>query len=126
MKKAEDIKPNNGPVYAAAMYPELAKIFIDHGYALAVHGSLARDLDLIAIPWIDNPKTPDEIIQAILKEFAVTLVNKATKHPHGRIVYTLSIGWGNCFMDLGFMPALICNSPLELSPAEKCEDTVKE
>lgn len=36
--------PNYAPVYAAALYPDLAELFRSHGYALACHGSLARDL----------------------------------------------------------------------------------
>ena len=28
------------------------------GYAIAVHGSMARDLDLIAVPWVDRPADP--------------------------------------------------------------------
>lgn len=44
------MKPaNNAPVYAC-MYQELAEICRAHGYALAIHGSMARDFDLIAIP----------------------------------------------------------------------------
>lgn len=27
----------------------------EHGYAVGVHGSLARDIDLILVPWIEKP-----------------------------------------------------------------------
>jgi len=37
MKTPDQIKPTYGPVYAAAMYPDLAAIFQRHGYALARH-----------------------------------------------------------------------------------------
>jgi len=37
-----------------------------HGYALAVHGSLARDIDLVAIPWVPNPSSPADLIAAIV------------------------------------------------------------
>jgi hypothetical protein len=50
---------NYAPIYAAALYPELSEIARSHGYALAVHGSLARDFDLICVPWavqISEPK----------------------------------------------------------------------
>lgn len=53
-KTIDQIKPNYAPVYAAALYPEFAKIFQRHGYALAVHGSLARDFDIIGIPWAEK------------------------------------------------------------------------
>src|SRR5271154_4799160 len=48
---ADSVKPaNNGPFYAAGLYPKLAEVFRSHGYALAVHGSLASDFDLVAVP----------------------------------------------------------------------------
>lgn len=96
--------PNYAPTYAAAMYPELAKITRKHGYALAVHGSLARDLDLIAIPWVENAGEPQDIINDILKKYAVNLIGNPNQKPHGRIAYTLSVGWGNCAIDIQFTP----------------------
>ena len=37
----------------------------EYGYALAVHGSLQRDIDLIAVPWADDAKPPEELAEAI-------------------------------------------------------------
>lgn len=34
----------------------------EHGYALAVHGSLARDIDLIAVPWTEQAHDPHELL----------------------------------------------------------------
>jgi hypothetical protein len=36
-----------------------------HGYALAVHGSLARDIDLIAVPWCPSVSAAAELVEAI-------------------------------------------------------------
>lgn len=100
------MKPANyAPVYAAAMYPELAGIAREHGYALAVHGSLARDFDLIAIPWVEEPQAPQALLDAISGQFAAKLVGgPPSVKAHGRVAYTLSIGFGECFLDLSFMP----------------------
>lgn len=115
MKTAEEVKPNYGPVYAAAMYPDLAQIFVEHGYALAVHGSLARDFDLIAIPWAEWPCEIETVLHAIQAKFAITLIGEVTTKPHGRAAYTLSIGFGECAIDLSFMPQVLagtsCSSP---------------
>lgn len=102
-------KPNYAPVYAAAMYPDLAQITRDHGYALAVHGSVARDFDLIAIPWVENPAAPEAVIEAIVKRFAVKVIrdDAPVEKPHGRRVWVLSVGFGECFLDLGFMPTRV-------------------
>lgn len=96
--------PNYGAVYAAAMYPDLAEIARKHGYALAAHGSLARDFDLIAIPWIESAGDHQAVLDEILSTYAVTLLGTGTEKPHGRIGYTLLCGWGSCSIDLQFMP----------------------
>lgn len=96
--------PNYAPTYAAAMYPELATICRRHGYALAVHGSLARDLDVIAIPWTEDSGEPQDVLDDILTTFAMNQLGGFTGKPHGRTAVTLSVGWGNCAIDLQFMP----------------------
>jgi len=102
---SEKPPPSFAPVYAAAMYQELAVIARQHGYALAVHGSLQRDFDLIAIPWVENPGTPENVIKQITDTFAVQLSRGgATQKPHGRLAYTLIVGFGHCAIDLQFMP----------------------
>lgn len=104
MKEAAEVKPNYGPVYAAALYPELVRIFVAHGYALAVHGSLARDFDLIAVPWAEVPAEPETVLEAIKARFATNYIGEPTAKPHGRVAHTLSVGFGECAVDLSFMP----------------------
>jgi hypothetical protein len=104
MKTPDQIKPNHGPVYAAAIYPDLAAIFQRHGYALAVHGSVARDFDIIAVPWAEKISTPKEVLDAVLETFAITIsVDSPVVKNHGRSAYTLICGFGNCQMDLSFI-----------------------
>jgi len=104
MKEAEQIKPNYAPVYAAALYPELAKIFQRHGYALAVHGSLAKDFDLIAIPWSETLSPAEDVIREITDGYAIRQIGEPTHRRYGRIAYTISIGHGECALDLSFFP----------------------
>lgn len=110
MKPMSDLsakpKPSHAPVYCAAMYPELAEIFRKHGYALTVHGSLQRDLDLIAIPWVEVVSEPQAVLDEVLSTFAVNTVGVAGHMPHGRTVYTIAVGFGTCAFDIGFMPAI--------------------
>jgi len=98
--------PNYAPVYAAALYPELATLARQHGYALAVHGSLRRDFDLVAIPWADSPSEPEIVLKSITGKFAIRLLGDATEKPHGRKAWTVSIGHGECALDISFMPIL--------------------
>lgn len=49
----------------ACLYPGLCEIARARGYALAIHGSMVRDLDLIAVPWTDAAVPAHELVQAI-------------------------------------------------------------
>ncbi|MBA5956290.1 hypothetical protein GIB64_02505 [Pseudomonas lactis] len=97
-------KANNAPTYMC-LYPGLAEIARANGYALAVHGSLARDMDLIAVPWIDNPSSPEAVIAAIESNYGIRRIGDLTAAPHGRMVQTIGIQFGECFIDLSFMPS---------------------
>lgn len=110
MKTAEQIKPNYGPVYAAALYPDLAKIFQKHGYALAVHGSLARDFDLIAVAWAKEFSKHSEVLKEVTNTFAITISSDSPMiRNHGRVAHTLIIGHGECQVDLSFLPVFNLN-----------------
>lgn len=110
MKTAEEVKPNYAPIYAACLYPKLAQIFVKHGYALAVHGSLAKDFDIIGVPWADKISNPDEVLKEITETFAIEVLGSDGKiYPyheknHGRICYTILIKFGDCHLDLSFFP----------------------
>lgn len=98
------MKPaNNAPVYAA-MYAEFAELCRSHGYALAIHGSLSRDFDVVAIPWVEKPSEPQVVIDEITTKFAIEHIAEIGQKEHGRIVYTLSVGWGHTALDFSFMP----------------------
>ena len=98
---------NFAPVYAC-LYPQLAEISRKHGYALAVHGSMGRDFDLACIAWGEKLSTPQEVVDEFIGTFAVTQVGEPVYKLYGRLVYTLSIKFGECFIDLSFTPG-VCN-----------------
>lgn len=100
-------KPSYAPVYAAALYPRLAEIVRECGYALAVHGSLARDFDLVCVPWQPVALDPSEVVNRITETFAVRQIGGAEQKEHGRIAITLSVGFGECAIDLSFMPRFL-------------------
>ena len=43
-----------------------------HGYAIGVHGSMARDLDLIAIPWTVDAVSATALVDAICEALNLT------------------------------------------------------
>ena len=102
----EEINQTYAPIYCA-LYPALCKIFQNRGYALAVHGSVARDFDLIAVPWADNPSPPESVIDEIQIAFSVVEIGEPETRSHGRQAHTISIGFGECSFDLSFFPVSI-------------------
>jgi len=84
MAKPKHIKPGLYAMY----YEQLKDIAEHYGYNLVVHGSMNRDLDLIAIPWVDNPK-PE---QKMIKDFQMYLKGTNTVNPEGDVPYTILPG----------------------------------
>jgi hypothetical protein len=93
----------------AALYPILSEICQSHGYSLAIHGSIVRDFDLIAIPWVETAALPEILVQAIRDYFArcyftteIAVVDAEMK-PHGRRSWIIPIENGSA-IDLSVMP----------------------
>lgn len=51
--------------FYASILPQIRKAARDLGYAVAVHGSMRRDLDLVAVPWIEKHANEQELCAAI-------------------------------------------------------------
>lgn len=75
------------PSMYAFFFEELKIIAKDFGYNLVLHGSMNRDLDLIAIPWIDEPKDELEMIKA----FDMFLRGICYADGHEKIGYLFSV-----------------------------------
>jgi len=100
-------------VYAAIL-PQLQEIAQDHGYALAVHGSMASDLDLIACPWTKDVSDPEVLINSLCEYlggiFKFTDTKAPTKLPHGRQRWQLFFNpdsrydIGAPYVDISVMP----------------------
>jgi hypothetical protein len=88
------------PAVYVTYYGMLKDIAMEHGYALAIHGSITRDFDLIAVPWVEHPKKEEELVKAIYDIIGINdkhfYTSKEIK-PHGRTAYTISSGAGGYF-----------------------------
>ncbi|HVI60086.1 MAG TPA: hypothetical protein VM619_14605 [Luteimonas sp.] len=108
---------NDGAVEAPSygiIDPDYARIYSiarclawSEGYALTLHGSFTRDLDLVAIPWTDTACEAEHLAHRI--EEAAGLVSKVSnpgEKPHGRRVWTLHLpGFGEPrWVDLSIIP----------------------
>lgn len=58
------VDPTRAAAYCA-LVPGISKIAREFGYACAVHGSMASDLDLILVPWREDCNEPFEVVEAI-------------------------------------------------------------
>lgn len=105
----------------AALLPDLVRAARDVGYALAPHGSLARDLDLIAVPWTDEAGSAEQLIMRLLSVSGAHLRDGGHKSaagdawvtapgdaperkPHGRLAWSLHLGASNLYLDVSVMP----------------------
>jgi hypothetical protein len=83
--------PGIGPAYIA-LVPMLVLIAKDHGYALAFHGSMCRDMDCIAVPWTDKASDAQTLIDAIKSEFDLVdgrVGMQPEAKSHGRLAWSL-------------------------------------
>lgn len=107
------------PSFYAYCFYDLKKIALQYGYNLVLHGSLHRDLDLIAIPWAEKVKPHNKMIKAMAKSMGgrIMMYGKLewTKKPHGRMAYVININRGEkskeykdpqYYIDISVMPTI--------------------
>lgn len=98
------------PFFYAALYPKLQEAAKSCGYALAIHGSMMRDFDLVAIPWSEKVSDVQTLVKSMsdaigwkpLKGDALGTYPQAGK-PHGRLVYPIHLECG-FYIDLSILP----------------------
>lgn len=59
-----------------------------HGWAIGVHGTLKRDIDLIGVPWTDNASKWEDFFFAVQDAIGKELGN-VTQKPHGRMAFLI-------------------------------------
>jgi hypothetical protein len=109
MKDKSEIKIEGKPVFYAILYNSMRQAALDCGYALALHGSMHSDMDLMAMAWTEDAKSEEELIKVIDNCIGETIWKQCNfkweriEKPHGRVSYIISIigGW---FIDLSIMP----------------------
>lgn len=95
------------------------------GYALAVHGTLRRDIDLVAVPWVEEAADPRTLAESLRQVCALGCKwaafaqsrrkgMQARDHngspgekPHGRLTWVIYFGGkgsGGAYIDLSVMP----------------------
>lgn len=66
------------------------------GYALAVHGSMQRDLDVLAVPWADEAIEDLDLLARELQKAACgfeAATYQWERKPHGRVATSFCVCW---------------------------------
>lgn len=107
-KDKSELDLNGRIAFYAVMLDSFKNAAADLGYMLTVHGSMANDMDLIAVAWTDKAKPVDVLLRAMSRCVGNTVwkdhhFKSRSEKPHGRIAYTLSwyAGWR---VDLSIIP----------------------
>lgn len=69
-KKLSEIKTNPKPMFYACVLEGLRKIAFKCGYTLAVHGTCASDMDLIAVQWSENYESANYLMEQFVAELS--------------------------------------------------------
>lgn len=98
---------NGRAAFYAAMWGDIRQCAMDNGWAVALHGSLTSDMDIMAMPWVETAIPFDELAgkiaglfegNGLAEYFQITYKEK----PHGRIVATIPI-WDDFYLDISSM-----------------------
>lgn len=77
------------------------------GYALALHGSVARDVDLVAVPWVAEAVPPDELVAGLMETIGrcdFCTINEPSAKPHRRLSWAIWMHEYDTYIDLSVMP----------------------
>lgn len=85
--------------------PDVRAAAWECGYALGLHGSVSRDIDLIAAPWIKHAASAEVLATRICELVGGWRNRVPSQRPHGRLGW--SIHFPECphvYLDLSVMP----------------------
>lgn len=98
------------PALYAVLYRSIVDIAREHGYAAALHGSLATDLDVLCAPWTEEASPPEVLVAAVKDQLGALSMSDTghpdkdpTRKPHGRLAWSLLLTAG-AYVDLSVMP----------------------
>jgi hypothetical protein len=121
MKELKSQKPIKArPSFYSYCFYFLKEIASNYGYNLVLHGSLDRDLDLIAIPWEDEVGSADKMVYEFAEWLGGSVLMQYgeqtwSQMPQGRRSYIINMNRGGAFnnysdeeyyLDIAVMPTL--------------------
>lgn len=108
LERREHARQTIRPMSYIAMLPHIVETARAHGYAIGVHGSMIRDLDLIAAPWTEAASPAEELAEAVCGAVGGVFARNAAggprvnEKPHGRRAWLFYCG--SLIIDLSILP----------------------
>ena len=109
-KNREAVTCNGRPAFYASMYEDIRKCAMDSGWAVALHGSLSSDMDIMAMPWAKEAIKFEELVNKISRLFDENSLSENytityDEKSHNRIVATIPI-WADFYIDISTIEAV--------------------
>lgn len=106
-KTADQVTTKGRAVFYTVLWPSFRQAALSCGWSIALHGSMASDMDMMAMPWVEDAKSVEDLIAALSNCIDGTIWKE--NHfkpfygkPHNRVVYTLSI-YSDFYIDLSII-----------------------
>jgi hypothetical protein len=115
---------NGRTAFYACMYEDIRQCAMDCGWAVSLHGSLASDMDIMAMPWIENAVSFKEMIDRVSKLFkdndmSSQYVISYNEKPHNRVVATIPI-FADFYLDISTI------NTADVIPKAKVEEMLQQ
>lgn len=107
-KDRKEVTCNGRAALYSALWEDIRNAAMDCGWAVALHGSLSRDMDIMAMPWIEGCTDADTMIDTIIaKCFGDNIISEYGKKidrtkPYGRVCYLIPI-YEDFYLDISVM-----------------------
>lgn len=95
---------NGRAAFYAAMWDDIRQCAMDCGWAVALHGSLNSDMDIMAMPWVQEASSFEFLVKEITKLFSGNRLSESYRitygeKAHGRVVATIPV-WADFYLDI--------------------------
>ena len=94
---------------AVGVVAAIKKAAHQNGYATAWHGSLVKDIDLLAAPWTDDAVEPEKMVDWVCQSVGLWRNphhENPVQKPHGRQAWSLHVLGTPVWVDFSVMPLL--------------------
>ena len=108
IRTKKEIASNGRSTFYAAIWEDIRQAAWECGWAVALHGSLSRDMDIMAMPWVEDCTDEEVMIKTIIERcFGDSIISQCglkidRSKPHGRVCYLIPI-YNDVYLDISIM-----------------------